>query len=748
MRPSLIGYLNDVQQQAVMATQGPVLILAGAGSGKTRVLTHRIAYLIAEQDVSPFHILAVTFTNKAANEMKERIEQLVGSQAKSIWMGTFHSVFSRILRMEYGKIGIPQNYTIYDSDDQRALIKTCMTELQISTELYAVPLIQSRISYAKNHLLSPVQFQKSMDNPVDEKAQKIYAEYEKRLSRNNALDFDDLISKPIFLFSEYPDVLEFYQDKFRYIHVDEYQDTNHAQYRLIHMLSRKHLNICVVGDDDQSIYGWRHADISNILNFTKEFTNTQVFKLEQNYRSTKNILDVAGKVVLHNQMRTKKILWTDNQQGEPVVVIENETDRNEAKTVVETIQRLMRKEKREFSDFAILYRTNAQSRILEDALRSAVIPYVIVGGLRFYERKEIKDVLAYLRVINNPSDDVSLKRIINFPVRGIGLTSIERIADYAKELTVSMYEAIKRIVSQSDSELQPKAQNSLVEFYTMIEKYRDLKKTIDMNEWLGILLDEIGIMKYYKKEQTMEGMERYENIAELINAVHEFSQKYDSDSSSDMLESFLNDVTLMMDIDQWDDKKIAVTLMTLHSSKGLEFPVVFIVGAEDGLFPMEKATHDKKELEEERRLFYVGATRAQEKLFILYAKQRMRFNNLYLCLPSRFLDELPDESVEWIRTNRKTVKEKYADYRPEQKQDYKPKSGKVKYLKDISPQQQSSDDSIRRDFLAGQQVQHPTFGRGKIISVEGSGDSQKLKVLFKDGIERKLFVKYANLSVH
>ncbi len=746
MKISLFNNLNDIQKQAATATEGPVLILAGAGSGKTRVLTHRIAYLIAELKVSPFHILAVTFTNKAANEMKERLERLVGPSCKSIWMGTFHSIFSKILRMESDKIGISRNYTIYDSDDQRALIKNCMQELDISPELYAVSLIHSRISFAKNHLLSPAQFLKSIESPVDEKAQKIYAEYEKRLARNNALDFDDLISKPITLFSDNPETLSFYQDKFRYIHVDEYQDTNHAQYRLMKMLSGKFRNICVVGDDDQSIYGWRHADVGNILNFTKEFPGTQIFKLEQNYRSTKNILDVAGHVVRNNKLRTAKTLWTDNHPGEQVIVVENESDRHEARMVVETIQRLMRKDKREFSDFAVLYRTNAQSRILEDALRTAVIPYVIVGGVRFYERKEIKDVLAYLRVIINPSDDVSLKRIINFPVRGIGMTSIERIAEYSGELSVSMYEAIRRIIAQNEDILPSRALDALTSFYTMIEKYRDLRNTIGINEWLGILLEETGILKHFKKEQTQESLERFENIAELVNAVHEFSQKINSDSSSDILETFLNDVTLMTDIDQWDEKKIAVTLMTLHSSKGLEFPVVFIAGAEDGLFPMEKTTHDKKELEEERRLFYVGATRAQEQLFISYARQRMRFNNLYLCLPSRFLDELPERSVEWVSAHKRKISEKSTDYLTTSNR--AAKTGRLHGTRESGNSLCSPENDFIRDFTAGQRVQHPTFGKGKIISVEGKGDNQKLKVLFSDGSEKKLFVKYANLSVH
>ncbi len=734
--------LNTVQREAVVATQGPVLILAGAGSGKTRVLTHRIAYLISAEQVSPFHILAVTFTNKAANEMKERIIALVGEKARTMWMGTFHSVFSKILRMESEKIGISRNYTIYDSDDQRSLIKTCMNDIGISTELYAVPLIQSRIAFAKNHLLSPSQFLKNIESPVDERAQKVYAEYEKRLMRNNALDFDDLIIKPIRLFSDHPQTLEFYQDKFRFIHVDEYQDTNHAQYVLIRMLAVKNGNICVVGDDDQSIYGWRHADVSNILNFTKEFQQTRVFKLEQNYRSTRHILDAAGHVVRNNRMRTNKTLWTENHPGDPVTVIENQTDRDEAKTIVHLIQNQMRREKSEFSDFAVLYRTNAQSRTIEDALRSAVIPYVIVGGLRFYERKEIKDVLAYLRLINNTSDDVSLKRIINFPVRGIGQTTIDRIEDYAKASSISMYEAVQRMNGTNTVDLGTRATNALASFYELIEKYRELKKTMKLSEWLGILLDETGILKYYKKDQTPESFDRYENIAELVNAVHDFTEKTEPDDSADLLDQFLKDVTLMTDIDQWDDRKNAVTLMTLHSSKGLEFPCVFIAGAEDGLFPLEKAAQDKKELEEERRLFYVGATRAQKKLYILYARQRMRFNNLYLCLPSRFIDELPEDAVEWQRPAKTKLRESAQGYSA------KPKYPVRRNIHSLQTEVKADENEIRRDFTAGQQVDHPTFGRGKIINVEGKGENQKLKILFKDGVERKLFVKYANLSIH
>lgn len=738
MPDELLARLNTVQREAVQTTQGPVLILAGAGSGKTRVLTHRIAYLIAEENISPFYILAVTFTNKAAHEMKERIIALVGEEATKVWMGTFHSVFSKILRMEAEKIGLTRNYTIYDSDDQRALIKQCMQEQNISTEVYPIPLIHSRISYAKNHLLSPSQFLKSVDNPIDERAQKIYASYEKQLQRQNALDFDDLIMKPILLFNNHPQVLDFYQNKFRYIHVDEYQDTNHAQYQLIRLLAEKHRNICVVGDDDQSIYGWRHADITNILNFTREFPDTSVFKLEQNYRSTKRILKAAGHVVVHNRMRNDKTLWTDNPTGEPVSVIENENDRDEARCVVRLLQERVQRERRVFSDFAILYRTNAQSRLIEEALRTAVIPYVIIGGLRFYERKEIKDVLAYLRVIVNPADDVSFRRILNFPPRGIGATTIEFIENYAQTNYLSLHESVFRLSVPPEAILTSRAKNALMAFYELIEKYRQLLGTMNPGEWLGALLEETGILRYYKKSGTVEDEERYENIAELINAVQEFIQRQSYETPAEAIEAFLNDVTLMTDVDQWDNRRNVVTLMTLHSSKGLEFPVVFIVGLEEGLFPIARATEDLKELEEERRLFYVGATRAKEKLYLLHARQRMRFNNLYLCQPSRFLSELPEDEIEEMDFSSILMKPSLS-----RRSQNLPNDGILKRNKTVEEPQ-----PVSRRFRIGQQVHHPTYGQGKIIQVEGHGDQQKLNIRFQDGEERKFYVKYTNLSVY
>lgn len=749
----LLSDLNESQRQAVTATEGPVLILAGAGSGKTKVLTRRIAYLIAEKKVSPFHILAVTFTNKAAGEMAERIEYLIGHSVKRLWIGTFHSIFGRILRLEADKIGYKKNYTIYDTEDSAALIKTAMEHLKISTELYPVNQIRARISSAKNRLITPAQYQQQAESPVDAKAAVIYEEYEKRLKSANAFDFDDLIVKPILLFENHPDVLRFYQNAFRYIHVDEYQDTNHAQYRLIRMLAKDHQNICVVGDDDQSIYGWRNADIANILHFERDYSSIRIFKLEQNYRSTKNILQVASQVVRNNKYRKHKTLWTEKEKGEPVVVIDCDSDKQEARAVVKAITESIHEEKRSFSDFAILYRTNAQSRLIEEQLRTAVIPYVIVGGLRFYERKEIKDVLAYLRLINNPADQVSLERIINFPTRGIGKTTLDKIKNYAERLRQPMYAVLDRIPLTNDLDLSPRTVQLLRDFNLMIAKYRELKDQMLFTEWVRILLEETGIIKLYRQENTIDALNRYENIMEFLNAIHDYTLRFDAEAAQeDILSAFLKEVSLVTDIDEWNDKKNTVTLMTIHSSKGLEFPVVSMVGLEEGLFPLENATEDIKELEEERRLFYVGATRAQKRLRLYFARKRMRYNTLYNATPSRFINEIPEDLIEWQQSVSNEQQSFFNDYRRKQarsKTQFPYTDRPVKKTIREKSNVYDGDDTgaIKTAFRVGQRVEHPSFGSGTIIQTEGRGDKQKLTVQFLNGDEKKLIVKYANLIV-
>ncbi|MCB0834154.1 MAG: UvrD-helicase domain-containing protein [Bacteroidetes bacterium] len=741
MTSPILDGLNEVQKKAVQTTDGQVLILAGAGSGKTNVLTRRIAFLIAERRVSPFHILAVTFTNKAAGEMKERVEKLIGPDSRRISIGTFHAIFGKILRYEAEKLGYKSSYTIYDSEDQLNLIKVSMEFLNISQELFAPSMIRSKITKAKNLFQGPEMMKSKADNPIDEKAATIYGEYERRLQKANAFDFDDLIIKPIQLFHEFPDTLTFYQDKFRFIHIDEYQDTNRAQYILIQLLAQGHRNICVVGDDDQSIYGWRHADIGNILNFEKDYPEAVVFKLEQNYRSTQNILRTANEVVKNNLNRKSKTLWTDKDAGTLVTVLECPDDRAEARHVVQVIQEKIRSQKYTFADFAILYRTNAQSRLIEESLMHASLPYVMVGGLRFYERKEIKDILAYLRVIANVSDTVSLKRIINYPARGIGKTTLERLEEFSEARNLTLFETLMQVRQLGSGWLQERALSAIQHFTEMINKYRELKEQLSFSEWTRILIEELGLLRMLKQENTIEAMSRYENIIELMTAIGEFGTSYvPSAEAETTLDAFLKDVALIADIDQFDDSKNALTLMTIHSSKGLEFPVVILTGVEEGLFPID--TDSQKDLEEERRLFYVGATRAKKDLYLAFAKRRMRYNNVYSTTQSRFIDEIPSELVNWERSAPSLgLGMNTYPHRP------RTRGGLSRSIRETSDTMVESAYNRNSHYRAGQHVEHPTFGPGRITEMEGVGDRQKVTILFNDGVERRLMVKYANLMV-
>ncbi len=743
----LLGELNDAQRAAVCATEGPVLILAGAGSGKTNVLTRRIAYLMAEKKVSPFYILAVTFTNKAANEMQERVERHAGEAVRKIWIGTFHSIFGRVLRMDGDKLGYTRHYTIYDSDDQLNLIKLVMETLSISSELYSPNAVRNLISKSKNQFRTPLETKEKVESPLEEKAALVYEEYEKRLKRSNALDFDDLIVKTIDLFRQHADVLEFYQDKFRYIHIDEYQDTNRAQYLLMRMLARKHQNICVVGDDDQSIYGWRSADIGNILNFEKDYTGTRIFKLEQNYRSTQNILRVASEVVKNNQWRKDKTLWTQKAQGNPIVVLECEDDRLEASSVVETIVDRIHKEKRKFSDFAVLYRTNAQSRVLEDALRQHALPYTIVGGVRFYERKEIKDICAYLRVIANPADNISLKRIINTPPRGIGKSTLEKLDQFAEATELPLFEVLAQARSLGAGVLQERAIQNIELFHQQMLKYMELKSSLALSEWVRVLIEDIGVLRIYKQENTVESMSRYENVVEFGNAISEFAQHYVPDTEGETdLDAFLKEIALMTDIDQIDDRKNSITLMTIHSSKGLEFPIVFVAGVEENLFPLDNGSGGERELEEERRLFYVSVTRAQKDLYVSFGKRRMRFNTIYRTAQSRFIDEMPMDIVKWEKRVRPMRDEERGDATGVHRRTSRGRST-GKSLAQRSDEVVARATKQEQTFNVGQSVLHATFGLGRILDSEGLGDKQKVTIRFEDGSERRLMVRFANLMV-
>ncbi len=702
--------LNIEQREAVKWINGPVLILAGPGSGKTRVLTYKIAYLLS-LGVRPYEILALTFTNKAANEMKERTVALVGDIAKNVTIGTFHSVFAKILRQEAEKLGYTKNFTIYDQDDSLSLIKSLIKELNFSEDSLAPALVQTKISNLKNALVSPDLFSSMAENQFEVKIAQIYRAYQNALLQRNAMDFDDLLLKSVELFEYYPDVLERYQTRFKYILVDEYQDTNRVQYILLKMLSAKHRNLCVIGDDAQSIYSWRGAEIRNILDFKADFPDCKIFKLEQNYRSTKRILRAADSVIKNNTEQILKNLWTENSEGEPIVVIECRDDRDEAEKVVHFIKEEIRKNKYNLRDFVILYRTNAQSRSFEDALRREGLPYVIVGGVAFYKRKEVKDLLAYLKVIVNPKDDESLLRIVNFPNRGIGETTIERVRAFAMMKGLSIFEAMCK--SYAIPGLTDRTRRSIMNFCTLIQKYIDLKDKISPSELARALVDDIGLIRFYKQERTLEAQQRIENIEELLSAITEFSNENPDYGG---LEKFLEEVSLVSDIDTWENKRDAITLMTLHSAKGLEFPVVFVTGLEEGLFPIANSIYNMRELEEERRLFYVGITRAMKKLYLSYAKERMRAGNIFAQRRSRFLDEIPAELITFYKS-KLDKRERHREFEHEQR------------------------------FKIGSRVEHSVFGRGVVIDISGNGDDARAIVDFDNFGRKHLLLKYANLKL-
>ena len=631
--------LNDKQYEAVVNTEGPCLVIAGAGSGKTKVLTHKIAYLIGEKDVKPWDIIAITFTNKAANEMKERIAGLVGDSAKDIWMGTFHSICVRILRRFIDRIGFDTSFIIFDTSDQRTLVKNCLKDLAIDDKMFTDRAVLSEISNAKNDMLEPSSYQaKAVGDFRKEKIAEVYELYQKRLKENNAIDFDDIINYAIKILVENPDILEYYSNKFKYVLVDEYQDTNKAQFTLITLFASKHGNITVVGDNDQGIYSFRGADITNILNFEKDFPGTKIIKLEQNYRCTGNILKAANAVIKNNEVKYKKELWTQNEEGNLPRVYQAENEYDEGTYIVEQIEHLKREEYYKYSDFAVLYRMNTQSRAIEDILRRENIPYKIVGGLKFYERKEIKDIIAYLRLIQNSSDNLSLRRIINEPKRGIGKTSLDKIEQIAIQEEKSMYEVIKNAESYGLNRVYLNSR----EFINAIEELKQEKEKLSISELIKETLKKTGYTKALEDENSIEAENRIENLNEFLTVAIEFEEE----EAENTLSEFLEGITLSSDIDNLEEQEESVTLMTLHSAKGLEFPVVFLVGMEEGIFPGYKSISEPKELEEERRLCYVGITRAKEYLFLTCSKQRTIFGSTSYNQTSRFLKEIPEELLE------------------------------------------------------------------------------------------------------
>ncbi|MEX1121405.1 MAG: UvrD-helicase domain-containing protein [Balneolales bacterium] len=741
----ILSQVNEQQRQAVAHTDGPLLIIAGAGSGKTRVLTYRIANLLALEKAKPWEILSLTFTNKSAREMKSRIENLVGPEARQLWMGTFHSVFSRILRYECEHIGYNQNFSIYDSADSDRAIKGILQEMNVDIKEIKPRAVRFIISGAKNQLISPEEFQnKFVQSTLDDIAARVYTIYLNRLKQHNAMDFDDLLIKPIELFEKHPEILEKYQDRFKYILIDEYQDTNHAQYKVTQMLAHKHKNICVVGDDAQSIYSFRGADISNILNFKQDYPEAVEVPLEQNYRSTKHILKCADSIIRQNKNRLEKTLWTENLEGNTITLLDNYNERDEANRIASYIGDLKLKQGYSLTDFAILYRTNYQSRVFEDSLRRKGLSYQLVGGISFYQRKEIKDVVAYLKLLVNPQDEESLLRVINEPARGIGEKSLKQVTQEARTQDVPIWNILGEI--QNTSIYKP-AKKRIEEFVKTIWKARkkvDKKSLVDVTK---DLLEETGYVKQFVEENSHESLQRRENVMELLNAISYFEKSTEKPS----LSTFLQDISLVTDLDAHDQNTPSVTLMTIHASKGLEFPVVFVVGLEEELFPIGGRNGDDVDMEEERRLFYVAITRAERELFFSFARNRYKFGEEKQNPRSRFLDEV-DPSV--VRNEiGATIKQRdsfnlnkkhsgaYQDY------DWKTPVTGVKKKSGAASTSVHYDTADVSQLQVGARVTHQKFGAGKIISSEGQGDKTKVVVFFQKHGQKKLMLKFAKLQV-
>ncbi|MCY8165923.1 DNA helicase PcrA [Bacillus spizizenii] len=723
----LLSGLNPVQQEAVKTTDGPLLLMAGAGSGKTRVLTHRIAYLMAEKHVAPWNILAITFTNKAAREMKERVESILGPGADDIWISTFHSMCVRILRRDIDRIGINRNFSILDTADQLSVIKGILKERNLDPKKFDPRSILGTISSAKNELTEPEEFSKVAGGYYDQVVSDVYTDYQKKLLKNQSLDFDDLIMTTIKLFDRVPEVLEFYQRKFQYIHVDEYQDTNRAQYMLVKQLAERFQNLCVVGDSDQSIYRWRGADITNILSFEKDYPNASVILLEQNYRSTKRILRAANEVIKNNSNRKPKNLWTENDEGIKISYYRGDNEFGEGQFVAGKIHQLHSSGTRKLSDIAILYRTNAQSRVIEETLLKAGLNYNIVGGTKFYDRKEIKDILAYLRLVSNPDDDISFTRIVNVPKRGVGATSLEKIASYAAMNGLSFFQAIQQVDFIGVS---AKAANALDSFRQMIENLTNMQDYLSITELTEEILDKAEYREMLKAEKSIEAQSRLENIDEFLSVTKNFEQK----SEDKTLVAFLTDLALIADIDQLDQQeeesggKDAITLMTLHAAKGLEFPVVFLMGLEEGVFPHSRSLMEEAEMEEERRLAYVGITRAEQELYLTNAKMRTLFGRTNMNPESRFIAEIPDDLLENLNEKKET--------RAPSARKMQPRRGPVS--RPVSYASKTGGDTL--NWAVGDKAGHKKWGTGTVVSVKGEGEGTELDIAFPSpvGVKRLL----------
>ena len=765
----LLDELNDKQYEAVVNTEGPCLVIAGAGSGKTKVLTHKIAYLIGDKDVKPWNILAITFTNKAANEMKERVEKLVGDVSKDMWIGTFHSICVKILRRQIERIGFDSSFVIFDASDQKTMVKKIIKEQDLDDKMFSERSVLTEISNAKNEMLTPAAYSlKYAGDFRKEKIGEIFTIYQKRLKENNAIDFDDIINFTIEILLDNPDLLEYYSDKFKYVLVDEYQDTNKAQFTLVTLLASKYGNITVVGDNDQGIYSFRGADISNILNFEKDFPGTTIIKLEQNYRCTQNILNAANEVIKNNETKYEKKLWTANGEGSLPKVYRADDEYDEANYVVSQINTLKREEYYKYSDFAILYRMNSQSRSLEDILRRENIPYKIVGGLKFYERKEIKDIIAYLRLINNTSDNLSLTRIINEPKRGVGKTSLDNIEAISMADGVSMYNIIKA----ADQYGLNRIYGNTREFISVIEELRDKKDSLTVSELIKQTLQKTGYTQALELENTTEAETRIENLDEFLTVAMEFEEEMAESTLSDFLEG----ISLSSDLDGVEESDENVTLMTLHSAKGLEFPVVFLVGMEEGIFPGYKTIGEPQELEEERRLCYVGITRAKENLVMTCAKKRTIFGSTSCNAMSRFLKEIPSNMLDGMEEIEKEQSSRYSSYedskyewtyggRGGENSYFNPvtsyrDSGKASasssgyqfrsadsFLQSLNNKAKKTDDIDIAEYKVGARVFHKKFGEGVINSVEAEGDDYKIDLTFDKAGHKRLMAKFAGLQI-
>ena len=721
----ILNKLNEQQRQAVEFNTAPNMIVAGAGSGKTRVLTYKIAYLI-EKGYDPTTILALTFTNKAAKEMKERIKKLIGAKANKIWMGTFHSIFGRILRMEAEKLGYTSNFSIYDREDSVSLVNNVMQALNISLDGFNASSVQHKISSLKNQMISPEEFEKHIaSNLIQRKIAQIYLEYNKRLKDNNSMDFDDLLLKPIELFTHHQRILQKYRGRFKYILVDEYQDTNKAQYELLKLLTTSRIKICVVGDDAQSIYGWRGAEIKNMLNFEKDFPKAKTFRLEQNYRSTGIILKAADSVIKNNSNQIAKTLWTENNDGEQISILRCTDEKDEAFKIAKQIKEEITKRKLSLNDIAILYRMNSQSRALEEALKREKLPYKIIGGVEFYRRKEIKNIIAYLRVLANQDDEESLLRIMNYPQRGIGNTSISKMIAFARRQNITLFTTMARVFEVI--EVKERIQKNTKEFKLFLNKYIELKDKLSLYELTSALVDELGILRMFKEENTAESLGRYDNVQELLSGIAEFSKE----NKNATLDDFLADVSLISGIDQLEEEENSLTLMTIHSSKGLEFPVIFLTGLEEDIFPLNPKFDSDSNTEEERRLFYVALTRAEKKIYITYARSRYRFGEVAYQSKSRFLEEL-DPST-------------YVDVNPGGGK----KGGRKRKAFYDELYQESYDEfnQERRSFRVGSRVVHEIFGRGKVLQITGEGDMQKVSIDFEEKGKKTLLLKFANIQL-